>query len=485
MPVTINKSLLDKALAELCRRDFYRFVIEFWNTIIPDEPVYNWHIEYLCNELQTVAENTIANNPKMYDLIINIPPGTTKSTICTIMFPVWCWTRAEWLRFIAGSYSADLSLEHAVKSRDIIRSDKFKALFPHIQIRRDRDNKGSYSNVQNGNRTSTSVGGTITGKHAHIIIIDDPLNPKQAASPVKLKTANDWMDSTLSSRKVDKALTPTILIMQRLHEDDCTGHIIAKGKDKIKHICLPAEDGPNVKPSDLRLRYKDGLLDPVRLRPEIIKEAKIDLGTYGYAGQYEQNPVPLDGGLVDINWFQRYNAAPAGNDVVQIVQFWDTASKGDELLNCPWVCGTWIQTYTGYYLIDVFRDWMDYPSGKRAAINLYNKFVPNAIVIEDKSTGQSLIQELSGLPCVPFEPDTDKITRFVTETPLIESGQVYLPKDAPWLFDFEQEIQHFPNGKYIDQVDMVSMALRYFRTKSNQWSGSFGLGQTAASAGDY
>ena len=347
------------------------------------------------------------------------------------------------------------------------------------------DNKGSYGNTLGGVRTSTSVGGTITGKHAHIIIIDDPLNPKQAASPTMLKSANDWMDSTLSSRKVNKALTPTILIMQRLHEDDTTGHTLAKGKDKIKHICLPAEIGPNIKPPELADRYINGLLDPLRLSPDIIAEAKVDLGTYGYAGQYEQNPVPLDGGILDINWFQRYNTAPAGNDIVQIVQFWDTASKGDEILNCPWVCGTWIQTYTGYYLIDVFRDWMDYPTGKRTAIGLYNKYIPNAIVIEDKSTGQSLIQELSGLPCVPFEPDTDKLTRFVAETPLIESGQVYLPNEAPWLFDLEQELQHFPNGKYMDQADMISMALKYFRTKAVQWSGSIGLGRTAASMGDY
>ena len=212
----------DRALGELCRRSFYRFVQEFWHIIIPEDPVWNWHIEYLCQEAQIVVERIEQRLPKEYDLIINIPPGTSKSTIWTVMLPVWSWTRDERIRSMTASYSSTLSTDHSVKSRDILRSQKFKDLFPEIQLKQDQDNKTHYKNTKGGERYATSVGGAITGFHAHLIIVDDPLNPKGAASDAERATANSFMDVTLSTRKVDKKLTPTILVMQRLHEEDCT-----------------------------------------------------------------------------------------------------------------------------------------------------------------------------------------------------------------------------------------------------------------------
>src|SRR5690606_9375662 len=140
-------------------------------------PVWNWHIEYLCGRLQEYGMRVVRREPKLSDLIINIPPGTSKSTIATVMFPAWLWTADPTIRALTGSYSASLSTDHAVKSRDIIRSDKYAEYFPEIEIKRDQDNKTHYKNVKGGERYATSVGGTVTGFHAHIIIIDDPLNP--------------------------------------------------------------------------------------------------------------------------------------------------------------------------------------------------------------------------------------------------------------------------------------------------------------------
>jgi len=220
------------AIVSLGGLTLFEFVQCFWNEVSDDELKINWHIPYLCGQLEEIAERVGKKEKKLYDLITNIPPGTTKTIICSVMFPVWCWTKWYWMKFITGSYSSDLSLESAEKSRDIIRSDKFKLLFPDIIIKEDKDTKSNYRiafkirdykgkasrTVLGGGRYSTSVGGTIMGFHGHINIWDDPLNPKQAVSEALLKIANDWIDQSASTRKIDKEVSVTILVMQRLHQ---------------------------------------------------------------------------------------------------------------------------------------------------------------------------------------------------------------------------------------------------------------------------
>ncbi|MCK9524333.1 MAG: hypothetical protein M0R49_00175, partial [Limnochordia bacterium] len=300
--------------AERCRRQLFSFMQEFWSEVSADEPIWNWHIPYLCSELEMVARRVAAGLPREYDLIINIPPGTTKSTTCTIMFPVWCWINWPWMRFIAASYAGALSLEHAEASRDLVRSTKFRTLFPHLEIKQDKDTKSNFrlvrrmpdgSTTLGGSRFSTSVGGSVTGYHGHILLVDDPLDPKRAHSPVELETANRWMSQTLSTRKIDKAITPTILIQQRLHQNDCTGHLLAKKKGKkVKHICLPGEIRAfpeMVNPKELSRHYTDGLLDPSRMNWSVLNDLETDLGQYGYAGQIGQNPVPPGGGMFKVD----------------------------------------------------------------------------------------------------------------------------------------------------------------------------------------
>ena len=136
--IDVNRS---GVIAELCRRDFFFFVQTFWSIIIPESPQYNWHLEYLCKELQAMVLKVAKREPKDYDLIINIPPGTSKSTLVTVMLPVWSWIIDPRIRALTASYSASLSTDHALKSRDIIRSDLFRSLFPDIHIKRDQDNK--------------------------------------------------------------------------------------------------------------------------------------------------------------------------------------------------------------------------------------------------------------------------------------------------------------------------------------------------------
>jgi len=144
----------------------YEFIEVFWDIVSEDKFKTNWHIKLLCEELETIAYRVAENKPKLYDLIVNIPPGTTKTTICSVMFPVWCWTKWYWMKFITASYSATLSLESAEKSRDIIRSEKFKYIYPYLEIKQDKDTKSNFRVIKKeqaltpGHRPVIKLGGT-------------------------------------------------------------------------------------------------------------------------------------------------------------------------------------------------------------------------------------------------------------------------------------------------------------------------------------
>ena len=457
---------INKVKAELCRRSFFYFVKEFWDVVIPEVPVYNWHIEYLCNHLQEQAGLIKERKQKRYDTIINIPPGTTKSTICTIMFPAWCWIVDPTFRIITGSYSASLSTDHAVKSRDIIKSEKYKLLFPYVDIKRDQDNKTQYKNTKGGERYATSVGGTITGIHAHLIIIDDPLNPKQAESDVERATANNWMDVTLSTRKVNKEMTPTILVMQRLHEDDCTGNWLKKRKDTIHHICLPATLTKDVNPIEVKDNYIDGYLDPIRLSQKALTEAKQVLGSYGYAGQFDQIPAPEDGGI-----WQRW-IIPIKRDNIPLLidngTDWDLAyTKEDKNSASAFITSGKFEN--DMYITDIGFDWLEFPK----LIEYMQKQVPTHY-IEAKASGKSAKQSLSqlGINSVEIKVDGgDKIGRTKLMTPFAEAGRVYCDERLldKLYNDSQQGILKFPNNSHNDLNDALVQAIaRHFLKKQTK-----------------
>lgn len=248
----ILKEEKHKLIAERIRRPggFRLFVKRFWKLISAEELEWNFHLDVFCDELEAVIRNVRIQkkqvfdpvkkrnvvkrfrNPKLHDLVINVPPGTSKSSVITVMAPVYSWIVDPTLRIISGSHTDTLATEHALKSRDLVKSDKFRIYFPDIKIKDDKDNKTNYENTKLGQRVATSVGGSIIGKHAHLIFIDDPIDPKGAKSQAEIIAANSWMDGTLSQRKVNKAVTATILVMQRLATNDPTGHLLGKKKEK-------------------------------------------------------------------------------------------------------------------------------------------------------------------------------------------------------------------------------------------------------------
>lgn len=466
--------------AELCRRSLYHFIQTFWEEVSQEEPKWNWHIEYLTEQLTELAERVAEGKPKKHDLIINIPPGTTKSITCSIMFPVWCWTKWPRLRFIVSSYSGALSLEHAEYSRDLVRSDRFRWLFPYLSIKQDKDTKSNFrivekiyngqgipiTGVPKGNRYSTSVGGTLLGFHGHILIVDDPLNPKKAVSDVERKSANDWMDQTLSTRKMDKAVTPMILIMQRLHQDDLTGHILGKEKGNVKHICLPGESrnyGKQVKPIELKSRYHDDLLDPVRMDWAVMKEMEADLGQYGFAGQVGQKPTPPGGGMFKIDHFHYIDKLPAEVNFEQTVRYWDKAGTQD---GGTYTVGAKMARLKNkkYIIIDVVRgQWASEVREQiiKGTAEADTPAVPIYLEQEPGSGGKdsvlASIKNLAGFAAYRDLPTGDKVYRADPYSVQVNVGSVMLLRGL-WNKEFKDEHEAFPFSTYKDIVDACSGA---------------------------
>lgn len=336
---------------ELNNRSLYHFIKTLWPVYSAQPFSPNWHIEYICKELEKVAEQVSKRLPRVNDLIINVPPGSTKTACVSIFFPIWCWTKWHWMLIITMSYSDKLSLESAEYCRDILRSPQFQELYPDIIIKEDKDVKSNFKVAKRvngaggphrtsklltgGGRISTSVTGTIMGFHADILIVDDPLNPVQAASDIELTNANHFMEQTLPSRKRDKEITPTILIQQRLHQDDPSGHWLAKQEENVKHICLPGEIRNfrhKVNPPELVNNYVDDLLDTKRISWKVLKDLESKLGQYGYAGQIGQDPTPPGGGMFKVDRLVMVNSLPNPREVMHTIRAWDkagTAGGGD------------------------------------------------------------------------------------------------------------------------------------------------------------
>jgi len=458
-----------QALSERCTKSFYNFFCEFWDTIESESLVANWHIRYLCDELQELSRYIVAREPKPYDLIINIPPGTTKSRICTIMWPAWLWTQDPSLRIITNSYSADLAEDHSSKSRDVILSLKYQKLFSHVRLRQDRTARSNYETRRKGARYTTSTGGTITGKHAHVIINDDPLNPGQAFSEAMRKAANDHT-ATLATRKVDKANTPTVTIMQRLHEDDVTGYLLAQSTDGIKHICLPAEISDEVHPIELKQFYTNGLLDPIRLSPEVLQEQKTALGTQMYAGQYDQTPFDKEGNIIKRDWFQIVLDLTVMKAIEQAqkmrgVHFYIDTAYTTDAQNDPTGVIAVCDYGNDLLIIDATKVYLEFPE--------LCKWLPSyarqmgysdrsTVRIEPKANGLSLVQQLqrsTQLNIVAIKaPTTSKIERANAASPTIEGKRVKLLA-AAWNSDYLDEMAGFPAMAHDEYVDLTGYAV--------------------------
>lgn len=462
-------------LRSICADSFYAFVQEFWPVIIAEDPVWNWHIKYLCDLFQEDAERVLRGEPKEYDTIVNVSPGSTKSTILSIMAPAWLLARNPTKRVIAASHTQALTFELGRKCRMVVDSDLYRATFPHVRPAKDQWTKSLFTTDKGGGRMACTVGGmSPTGFHAHFILVDDPLDPQQARamSGVELAAANNFMSEVLPSRKVDKNVTPTWLIMQRLHQNDPTGYLLEKGK-QVRHICLDAEKSRNIKPLRLRRYYVDGLMDPVRLSRAILDEARKDLGEYGYAGQYNQNPIPRGGGMFKTDLIEG-RLAPSLRDKswVGFVRGWDKAgTKDGGAFTVGLLLGR--QRPKGanpdgsediWWILHVVRVQYDSAARERLILETAKRDGKRVIVAIEQEPGsggkesaQNTVKRLAGYRVRVVPATGTKEDRADLWSTLV-NAEAFKMVPADWNHDLIDEMKHFPNSKYKDQVDAGSVA---------------------------
>lgn len=471
--------------AEQAARSLGEFIAGAWHVVEHNQFIPNWHIDCIVEHLEAVSNGDIKR------LIINIPPRHTKSLIVSVFWPAWVWTQEPWHKWLYSSYDFALSTRDSVKCRRVIQSPWYRERWGNkFKLTSDQNVKTRFENDATGYRIATSIEGAGTGEGGDTLVIDDPHNTAKVLSDVYRNSALSWHDHVWFNRLNDEKTGAKVYIGQRSHHMDLFGHLL-EHEGGYELICLPMEyEKKNRIFTSLDWEDKRTLpgevLNPERFPPASVEEAK-KKGTYIYASQYQQNPAPLEGGIINLSWFREYVKLPPKDLWIRIVQGWDTAQKPDELLNDPWVGGTWLESKlsdgsTTYFLLDVVRKWMNYPAGKKEIKLQADKWKPSTIVIEDKSSGSSLIQELPLIPgwkypILPFEPEGDKLTRLAVESPAIEMGMVWLPKEATllkdtlreiqislsWLSDYLLEMGTFPNSEHADMADMTSMMLKFFR----------------------
>lgn len=454
--MTTRRELLNFALS----KDLASFIRRTFQTVAPGAPyLSNWHIDLIADRLAKVAEGRIRR------LVITLPPRHLKSICASVAFPAFLLGCDPSLKLICASYSMDLAVKHARDFRGVLASPWYQDVFPRTRVDPQKNTEVEIGTTARGFRLCTSVGGTLTGRGGDILIIDDPLKADDAYSEPARKAVVDWYRSVALSRLDDKAKGAVVIVMQRLHADDLAGVLRAQGGD-WEFLNLPA-----IAPADERFQLDGGVvvgrrageaLHPERESLETLIRIRSDLGSLVFEAQYQQNPLSLDGGLIKWAWLKTYRFRPERQNGDMIIQSWDTASKANQLSDYC-VCTTWLRRGADHHLLDLYRERLEFPALKRKVVELAARWSADAVLIEEKGSGTSLIQELEAaeppLRAIAIVPEKDKVTRMAAQSVKFEAGYVFIPVDAPWLDELQRELLQFPHGRHDDQVDSISQYL--------------------------
>jgi len=444
------------------------FIKQAWHVVEPGNPfVHGWHIDAICEHLEACTRGDITR------LVINIPPGCMKSLILNVFWPAWEWgpKNLRHLRGLGISHKQDLALRDNIKLRRLITSNWYKERYPRVVLLRDQNSKIKFENTDTGFNEVMAFG-SITGSRGDRVRIDDPLSVEDAKSKIILASREFLFKEAVPTRLVSPEFSVIVLIMQRLHEMDTTALALELG---YEHLMLPMEFEPERKCTTsigfIDPRKEDGeLLFPSRFPRHVVDRDKKSLGKYGHAAQNQQRPAPREGAIIKAEWLKnRFKVQRDGygriilNFFKEIYQSWDTAFKeGEE--NDYSVCTTWGLKDNGFYLIHRYKQRCDFPTLEKAAIDLAKVFNPNQIFVEDKASGQSLIQAIkkrTRLPVKAVKIDRDKTARLNAVSGYFEAERVFLP-DEDWVDEpdgYVYELTTFPAVKHDDSVDSTSQFL--------------------------
>lgn len=456
-------------LAAARRQDFSLFVMKVFETLHPGEPPLElgWYIRAMCHALRDVREGPGSR------LVITVPPRHLKSVTAAVAYVAWLLGHDPAMKIMVASYSQDLAREHSTLTRRVMESAWYMRDFPATRIRDGGNRALELQTTCGGMRKAVSVGGSVTGFGADLIIVDDCMKAEDVRSPARREEVRAWFDGTLLSRLNDKRSGRIVSIQQRLHEDDLPAYMLEKG---YAHLNLPAvatkEERVPIAPGRVHLRHVGDLLSPTREDQAVLDRLRRDLGAVVFSAQYQQEPVVPEGNLIRMEWFGRYAEAPERRQFLKVVQSWDTGMTAAPTSD-PSVCTTWgfhAETYK-WYLLDVLRERLDYPDLKRAVIRLERQWKADKVIIEKASSGHALAADLRATApfrAVMIPPVACKEERFNGCMGEVEGGHFLLPAEAPWLDRFTAELKAFPLGKHDDQADSFSQFVR-FQVKNWPW----------------
>ena len=475
----------------------HEFIKQAWPIIEGDkEFIDGWHIQAICEHLEAIANRQIKN------LLINIPPRCSKSSLVSIAFPAWLWIHSPGEQFLYASYALSLALRDSVKCRRLVLSPWYQERWGNkYKLVGDQNTKGRFDNTQKGYRIATSVGSAVTGEGGSLLIADDPSNALDGESEVQRESKIDWWTQVWSTRLNDKKNDCRIVVQQRIHERDITGYILShddlnewtklilpmefEEKRKSRTVVLPTTEGQIWEDP----RVKEGqLLWPERINATELKSLKQALGSeYTISGQLQQRPSPEAGGIIKKQWFQWWKDTTPPQ-IEFVIQSWDTALTAKEM-SAYSACTTWGVFYDHNYienviLLSMWRDRIEYPELREITKRLYFDYRDTGkernplfkgrpvdmCLIEAKASGDPLIQDLAAgsIRAIPFVPNKygDKIQRVRLITPLIEGGRVWVPakppnydKLLPFADSFLESVACFPNAESRDLVDTMTQAL--------------------------
>lgn len=461
----LNPDLLSAAR----RTQFPLFLMKVFETLHPGDPPLHmvWYLHATCHALMEV--HRVAKRR----LVITKPPRHLKSITVSVAFVAWVLGHDPTARIMVASYSQDLARHHSNQTRMIMESEWYRRDFPATRIS-DRGNRAlELETTAGGVRKAVSVGGSITGFGADIIIVDDCMKADEARSPTIRQELRNWYDNTLLSRLNDKATGSIISIQQRLHEDDLPAYLLEKG---YHHLNLPAiatkDEMIPTGPGRLHHRKVGDLLNPDREDRATLEQLRRDLGQVAFSAQYQQDPITAEGNMIRLDWFGTYDEPPPRHRFIKVVQSWDTGMTSAPTSDYS-VCTTWgfELEERKWYLLDVFRKRLDFPDLKRAVIDLRHRYRADKVIMEEAGSGYALYQDLRAtgkLRLLMIPPVSSKEERFNGCLAEVEAGHFLLPCEAPWLDDFRRELQAFPDGKYDDQADSFSQFV-LFQMRNWNW----------------
>lgn len=394
-------------------------------------------------------------------LMLLMPPRHGKSLLCTELYPAWYLGRHPDRWVINATYGQRLSDAFGRKVRNLVSSPIHRLTFPSFHLA-DRSS-GQFTTTQGGSYYAVGRGGSITGRGAHLLLLDDLLKgSEEARSPVIRAGLHEWFATDAYTR-----LQPggaIINLQTRWNADDFAGRQLREHGLDWHTLEFPAiaerKDG---------FRQKGEALWPNRFSLQQLLKIREQIGFAAFEKLYQQRPASDDETIFKRNWWRFYDEEdnPCPSQFSRVIYSWDTAYKTGSQHDFS-VCTVWGRTPTPFrfYLIGYWRGRVEFPELKRMAVAMVKTGRYGAILIEDVASGQSLIQELQHLThitVIPVKADVDKLTRAQSATPVIEAGEVFLPAKAPWLQEFLNELSEFPLGAHDDIVDSVVQALNYLR----------------------